>query len=137
MKGLLLTLLLFSASAAAQKGFVGLPKFPPDLIDNDSPIRDVAKLDMKHVKVDADNARLRVLRISLGAGEALPTHDSRDGVLVCLTACSLTITNPVGYVREVKLDAGQTLWMQGARHKVATTGGAVELLYIEAKRPPN
>jgi hypothetical protein len=134
MNGRVLTVLLFSLSAAAQNTF-RVPRFPPDLIANDSPIRDIAKLDTKHVRVDSDNARLRVLRISLPAGEALPMHDARDGVLVCLTACALTLTNPVGYVREIKLEAGRTLWMGAARNRIVNTGGATEMLYIEAKRP--
>jgi hypothetical protein len=108
------------------------------MIANDSPIRDLAKLDTKHVHVDSDNVRLRVLRISLPVGEALPMHDAREGVLVCLTACSLVSTNPVGYVREIKLGTGQTLFMGAARHRVVNTGGAaVEMLYIEAKHPLN
>jgi hypothetical protein len=136
MNGRLVTVLLFCLSAAAQNGF-RTPKFPPDLIANDSPIRDLAKLDTKHVRVDSDTARLRVLRISLSPGESLPMHDARQGVLVCLTACSLTLTNPVGYVREVKLETGRTLWMAPARNRVTNTGGAVEMLYIEAKLPLN
>ena len=131
-----LTVLLLCLPAFAQEGF-RRPTFPPDLIANDSPIRDVAKLDAKHVRVDSDNPRMRVLRINLSAGEALPMHDTRDGVLVCLTACFLAVTNPVGYVRDIKLEAGQTLWMKGERHKVSNAGSAVELLYIEAKKPSN
>jgi hypothetical protein len=133
MNGRFLTVLFLALPVAAQNNF-RVPRFPPDMIANDSPIRDVAKLDPKHVRVDSDNARLRVLRISLPAGEALPMHDARDGVLVCLTACVLTLTNPVGYVREIKLDAGRTAWMGAARNRVANTGGAAEMLYIEAKQ---
>jgi len=107
------------------------------MIAHDSPIRDVARLDPKHVRIDTENPRIRVLRITLAAAETLPLHDSRDGLLVCLTACSLALTNPVGYVREVKLEAGQNQWIPAERHKLATTAGAVELLYIEAKRPQN
>ena len=136
MNGRDLTVLLVCLPAFAQDGF-RRPTFPPDLIANDSPIRDVARLDAKHVRVESDNQRMRVLRINLPAGESLPMHDTRDGVLVCLTACSLTVTNPVGYVRDVKLEAGQTLWMAGERHRVSNAGSAVELLYREAKRPSN
>jgi len=122
--------------AAQDRGRV--PVFPPDMIAHDSPIRDLAKIDAKHVRVDTDNARLRVLRIALGAGEALPLHDARDGVLVCLAACRLTVTNPVGYAVEVKLEAGQTQWMPAARHRILNAApGPVEFLYIEAKRPAN
>jgi len=128
MNGRLLAVLLLCLPAVAQDRF-RRPQFPPDLIAHDSPIRDIEKLDVKHVRVDTDNPRIRVLRIALAAGEALPMHDARDGVLVCLTACSLALTNPV--------EAGQTLWMAAERHLVANKGAAVEFLYIEAKRPPN
>jgi len=130
----MLAILLFSLPAAAQGRF-RLPQFPPDVIAHDSPIRDLAKIDTRQVKVDTENQRVRVLRIALDAGASLPMHDARDGVLVCLTACSLTVTNPVGYVTEVKLEAGQTLWMAAGRRRIANSGGAVEMLYIEAKRP--
>ena len=59
------------------------------------------------------------------------------GGLVCLSACRFTVTNPVGYTFEVKLDAGQTQWMEAKRHRIANTGSApVEMLYIEARQPP-
>lgn len=125
------------AFAAAAQDRPQIPRFPPDMIAHDVPIRDLARLDKKHVRVDHENERTRVLRINLGPGEQLPMHDPRNGVLVCLTACRLTVTNPVGYTFEVKLDAGQTEWMEAKRHRIANTGGAaVEMLYIEFKQPP-
>lgn len=136
MNGRLLAVLLFCLPAVAQDRF-RRPQFPPDVIAHDSPIRDLAKLDTKHVRVDSDTARMRVLRITLAANESLPMHDSRDGVLVCVAACSLAITNPVGYVRDVKMDAGQTLSMSAERHRFTNTGSATELLYIEFKRQAN
>ena len=138
MNGRILTVLLFCLPAAGQAPFrEPARQFPPDLIAHDSPIRDLAKMDAKHVRVDTENARVRVLRIALAAGESLPMHDARDGVLVCLTECALSVSNPVGYVEEVKLGAGQTLWMAGARHRIVNSGGAVEILYLETKRPRN
>jgi hypothetical protein len=136
MNGRLLAVLLLCLPAAAQDRF-RRPQFPPDVIAHDSPIRDIAKLDPRHVRVETDNSRIRVLRIALAAGEALVMHDARDGVLVCLNACSLTFTTPVGYVRDLKLEAGQTQWMGGERHRLANAGAAVELLYIETKRMLN
>jgi hypothetical protein len=136
MNGRLLAVLLLCFPAVAQDRF-RRPQFPPDVIANDSPIRDLAKLDPKHVRVDSDTARMRVLRMTLAAGASLPMHDARDGVLVCVTACSLAFSNPVGYVRDVKLEAGQTLSMQAERHRITNAGATVELLYIEFKRPAN
>jgi hypothetical protein len=136
MNGRLFAVLLLCLPAVAQDRF-RRPQFPPDVIAHDSPIRDLAKLDTKHVRVDSDTARMRVLRITLAAGELLPMHDSRDGVIVCVVACSIAITNPVGYVRDVKMEAGQTLSMSAERHRFSNTGAATELLYIEFKKPAN
>lgn len=136
MNGRIIAVLLLSLPLTAQVGTrQPIRQFPPDLIAEDSPIRDLAKLDTKHVHVDTENARTRVLRIVLAANESLPMHDSRDGVLVCITACTLTLTNPVGYTREVKLDAGQSLWIPAARHRISTAA-AIEFLYIESKKQP-
>lgn len=133
MNGRIWSVLLLSLSAAAQQRF-RVPTFPPDIIAHDSLIRDIAKLDTKHVQVETNNARTRVLRIKLETGESLPMHDSRDGVLVCVTACKLAVTNPVGYVKEIELKAGQSLWIAAERHRIATLGGAVEFLYIEMRK---
>lgn len=134
MKHRLLAVLVLCLPIASQERF-RRPEFPPDVIAHDSPIRDLARIDTRHVRVDSDNSRMRVLRISLPAGEALPMHDARDSVLVCLTACSLALTNPVGYVVEVKLGAGRTRWIGAARHRIVNTGAAADFLFIEAKRP--
>jgi quercetin dioxygenase-like cupin family protein len=129
-----LALLVLCLPTAAQER-LRRPQFPPDVIAHDSPIRDIAKLDTKHVRVDTENSQVRVLRITLGAGESLQMHDARDGVLICLNGCSLTATTPVGYMRELKLVPGQTMWLPAERHRIANGAGPAEFLYIEAKRP--
>ena len=126
---------LFALAAAAQDRSRTLPVFPPDMIVHDSPVRDLAKLDTKHAKVDFENERTRVLRITLAAGESTIMHDSRDGTLVCPAACAVTVTNPAGYTLEIKLAAGGTQWMPAARHRITAGAAAVEILYIEVKRP--
>lgn len=121
--------------AAGAQNRPRVPTFPPDLIAHDSPIRDLAKLDTSHVRVEEENERVRVLRITLGPGESLPMHDARNGVLVCVTACRLTVTNPVGYTFEITLGAGRTQWMEAKRHRITNNGAAAEMIYIEAKLP--
>jgi hypothetical protein len=133
MKRYLFVVALACLTAAAQDRF-RRPQFPPDMIAQDSPIRDIAKLDTVHVKVETESSRLRLLRIRLPAGEALQTHDEREGVLVCVTACSLNFINPAGYLREVKLEAGQTVPMAAARNRVTNIGAAVEFLFFEVKK---
>src|ERR1035437_6246955 len=56
--------------------------FPPEIISQDELPRDIVRVASHHVRVDFENDRTRVLRLTLGAGELIPTHDDRAGVLV-------------------------------------------------------
>jgi hypothetical protein len=107
------------------------PIFPPDIISHDTVIRDAARIDPSHVRVEIDNETTRVLRITLDAARQVPVHDDRAGVLVCLTDCRLSFSGG----EEVHLRAGQTRWMPEGRRTTRNVGsGTVELLYIESKR---
>ena len=116
--------------------FRRVPHFPPEIISQEYMVRDVAKLDRTHVKIDTENASVRVLRISLAAGLGLPSHDDPDGVLVCLSDCHITLINASGSAHEMHLTSGQTRWIAGERRKTVNTGKSpVEFLYIEQKLP--
>ena len=57
--------------------------FPPDIISPDELPRDIVRVAANHrIQVDFENDRTRVLRLTLAAGEVIPTHDDRAGVLV-------------------------------------------------------
>jgi hypothetical protein len=58
-------------------------KLPPDIISPDELPRDIVRVAANHrIQVDFENDHTRVLRLSLAAGEVIPTHDDRAGVLV-------------------------------------------------------
>jgi quercetin dioxygenase-like cupin family protein len=110
--------------------------FPADVVSKDVVTRDIVRLGSSHVRVDLENDRTRVLRLTLGTGEAIPLHDDRAGVLVCIAGCRIRFTTPDGQTQDVELKAGETRWMPEARHATRNTAeGAVEMLYIETKRP--
>jgi hypothetical protein len=107
-----LCLLLFAIGAlplAAQVDSRGFPvrNFPPDLVSQDVVIRDIVRLGSSHVRVDFENDRTRVLRLTLGPGEAIPVHDDRAGVLVCVAGCRIRFTRPDGSSWDVELKAGE------------------------------
>ncbi len=135
-----LCLLLFAIGAlplAAQPGRSMTPprNFPPDLVPQNVIDRDILRLGSSHVSVDFENDRARVLRLTLAAGESIPIHDDRAGVLVCVAACHIRFTRPDGQSQDIELKAGETRWMPDARHATLNIADApLEFLYIETKR---
>jgi hypothetical protein len=88
--------------------------------------------------VDFENDGTRVLRLTLGAGYAIPAHDDRAGVLVCIAGCRIRFTLPDGKTQDVELKAGETRWMPDSRRVTRNLAdGPVEMLYIESKHPAN
>src|SRR5260370_38167005 len=63
--------------------------FPPEIISQDELPRDIVRVASTRVRVDFENDRTRVLRLSLAVGEATPSHDDRAGVLVCVAGCRI------------------------------------------------
>ena len=113
-----------------------VPKFPTEIISQEELPRDIVRIAPTHVRVDFENDRTRVLRLTLAAGETIPTHDDRAGVLVCLASCRIRFTMPDGAAQDLDLKAGETRWMPEARRVTRNlAAGPLELLYIETKRP--
>jgi hypothetical protein len=97
--------------------------FPPDIIAGDNGVR---------VRVETDNETTRVLRITLDGAHQIPRLADHAGVLVCLTDCHLSFSGG----EELHLAAGQTRWMgEGRRAARNISNAAVEMLYIESKKP--
>jgi len=111
--------------------------FPPDIISQEELPRDILRVaHISHVRVDFENDQTRVLRLTLGAGEMILTHDDRAGVLVCIAGCRIRFTMPDGKTQDVELKAGETRWLPDARRVTRNLADApVEMLYIESKRP--
>ena len=98
--------------------------------------RDIRRLGSSHVSVDFENDRTRVLRLTLAAGESIPIHDDRAGVLVCVAGCRIRFTRPDGQSQDIELKAGETRWMPDARHATQNIADApLEILYIETQAP--
>jgi len=78
---LLLAIVALPLAAQLERRMLRVPTFPPDVISQDGLTRDIVRLGSSHVRVDFENDRTRVLRLTLGAAEAIPLHDARPGVL--------------------------------------------------------
>ena len=113
---LLLSVLCFASAALAQ---------------------DPVKVDPKHYKVEFENARVRVLRVSYGAHEKSVMHHHPDAVAVFLAEQTATFTLPDGKTIERTGKAGQAIWTPAETHLPENTSDKLlEVVLVELKGPP-
>src|ERR1019366_8619558 len=128
----LLLLAIGSLPLAAQferREFPGR-NMPPEIISPEELPRDIVRVASTHVRVDFENGRTRVLRLSLAAGAALPPHDARAGVLVCIAGCRIPFTLPDSKTQENQRKAGKTRSRPDARRATPNRAdGPVEMRY--------
>src|ERR1035437_8268868 len=123
------------AAQSERREFPGR-NMPPEIVSPEELPLDIVRVASTNVRVDFENGRTRVLRLSTAAGETIPTHDDRAGVLVCIAGCRIHFSMPDGKAQIVELKAGETRWMTEARRVTRNLADApVEMLYIETKRP--
>jgi quercetin dioxygenase-like cupin family protein len=95
---------------------------------------DPIKVDPKHYKVEFENEKVRVLRITYGAGEKSVMHGHPATVAVFLTENRARFTFPDGKTEERSWTAGQTMFIPGEVHLPENlTGKPIELVLIELK----
>lgn len=96
--------------------------------------QDAAKADSAHYKVDFENDRVRVLRISYGANEKSVMHEHPASVAVFLTGGKGRFTYPDGKTEEISWKPGQTVWLPAVKHQPENlTDKPFELVQIELK----
>ena len=133
MAAVLRALLPFLAVLAASAQPPGTVPFPPDIIAGDT-FRDAAKIDPAHFKIDLENDRVRVLHLKLKGDEAVPTHDLRPGLIVCLNECHVRFTRPDKHIVDVHLVAGESRWMwEDTYSEKNLSSRPLELLFVEQK----
>jgi hypothetical protein len=109
--------------------------FPPDIVPPEVlKGKDALAADPKHYKLDFENDRMRVLRLTLKSDEAVPVHDDRDALFVCLKECHLRLTLPGGRSQDIHLQAGESRWLYGDTRSEKNLGTQpLEMLIIETK----
>lgn len=110
-------------------------EFPPDIVPPEVLRgKDALAADPKHYKVELDNDRMRVLRLTLKADETVPVHDDRDALFVCLKECHIRLTRPGGRSQDVHLQAGESRWIYADTRSEKNLGSQpLEMLVIESK----
>src|SRR5579862_5742946 len=112
MRPVLFALLAFSAYGQQRP-----PVMPPDIVPPEVfARRDPLKIDAQHYRLDFENERMRVIRLSLKADEAVPMHDDVDAFAVCIQDCHLRFIEPGGRIQDVHMATGETRWLWGDTH---------------------
>lgn len=96
--------------------------------------RDAIQADPKHYTVEAEDDRVRVLRIRYGAGEKSVMHSHPAAVAVFLTGTRVRFTEEAGETQEMEVKAGEAALMPATTHLPENlTGQPLEAVLIELK----
>jgi hypothetical protein len=133
----LLTLLQGFVITAVSSGQLRERVFPPDIIPPEVlKSRDPLQTDPQHYRLEFENEKMRVLRLTMKPSEVVPMHDDKDALVVCLNECHLRFTSPNGRSEEVHMEAGASRWIYGDSRSEKNLGTKpVEMLFIETKSP--
>ena len=78
--------------------------------------QDAVKLDAKHYKIELENDRARVLRVTYGPKEKSVMHDHPATVAVFLTDANVTFTGAGASARPNASKAGEVVWSDAETH---------------------
>jgi quercetin dioxygenase-like cupin family protein len=96
---------------------------------------DAVRADPKHYSVEAEDERVRVVRIRYGAGEKSVMHTHPASVLVPLTDSHVRFTDEAGNADEATFKAGDAVLLPATTHLPENLGGEpIEGILIEFKR---
>ena len=96
--------------------------------------QDPVKVSSKNYRVVVDNARVRVLRVSVPAGGKTAMHEHPDNIVIALTDSKVRFTGADGKSQDAEMKADQALWNGPEKHMGENTGStAVDALVIELK----
>ena len=98
--------------------------------------RDAVAVDPKHYKVELENDKVRVVRITYdGVGDKSVMHQHPPGVGVLLTDGKSKFTYPDGKSENMEMKAGQILWFgeQWEHLPENLEDGHFEVVYVEIK----
>ena len=97
---------------------------------------DPAKQDPKHYKLEFENDRVRVLRLTLGRRESSAMHDHLDRIAVPFTDWHTRATLPDGSTRDFDAKAGDAGFRVSTRHAIQSLSDSrLEEITIEFKTP--
>lgn len=91
-------------------------------------------VDPKHYTAEAEDERVRVLRIRYGPKERSIMHSHPAAVAISLTASHVRFTFPDGTTQEVRMDPGQVMLTPAGDHLPENLADEpFEILLVELK----
>ena len=103
---------------------------PPEVLADRDPVR----VDPQHFKLDFQNERVRVVRLTMMGSEGSPMHEEPDILVVCLKECHVRLTRPDGKIQDLHMQAGDTRWVwEDTRSEKNLSKEPLEMLLIEMK----
>ena len=104
-------------------------------VTNEAIAQDAAKVDPEHYKVEFENEKVRVLRITYGPGDKSVMHSHPEGVAVFMNDGVVKMNLPDGTSQEMKTKAGQVVWTDASQHQPENIGKkGFEVIQIEFKQ---
>lgn len=96
--------------------------------------QDPTKVDPKHYKVEFENDKVRILRVTYGPGEKSVMHGHPDAVAVMLSDSHSKLNSPDGKSQVMTVKAGQAFWTPAGKHLPENIGDKpYELIVVELK----
>jgi hypothetical protein len=88
---------------------------------------------MSHERLEFENDRVRVVRVTVDAREKHSGRNRDDRVLVWLTDSHHTRATPIG-THELRRKAGEVAWRPASQHQIENHGDErTEILIVELK----
>jgi len=95
---------------------------------------DAVQADPKHYTVEAEDPRVRVLRVRYGGGEKSIMHAHPAGVAIFLTDGHVRFNDQAAGPQEVQGKAGQVVLMPATTHQPENLAGqSFEVILVELK----
>jgi hypothetical protein len=97
--------------------------------------QDPAMTDPAHFKVELDNARIRVLHVTVGPNTKVQVHELADAVVVPLADYESTLKRANGETSTVERKTGKAVWLPAGVREFESGDHGVNALLIEIKAP--
>jgi len=97
--------------------------------------QDPVKVDPAHHKVEFENDQVRVLRVTLPAGEKTKLHEHPNGVAVFVNDSRNRVSPVGGTVDETPRKAGTAIALVAGKHVVENLGTTTaDIIVVELKK---
>ena len=98
--------------------------------------QDPVKVDPAHHKVEFENDQVRVLRVTIPAGEKTQVHDHPNGVAVFVNGAKTRVTPVGGKADETPRKVGEVFFVAAVKHVVENIGTTTaDIVLVELKAP--